>query len=136
MARITTTYKANDLTEMASLLNAYLAPLIAGASVFIIGLDMVLNLQDRNLGTEYQATLTVETTAAPAVATPFEVVFLSEKNVTDLDAAYVTWYAANPTAFKTAARNISKITPSRLTQIDTWILTNATAGASANYTPL
>ena len=136
MARITTTYKANDLTALAADINAYLAPLIAGASVFILGLDIVLNLQDRALGTEYQATLTIEDDSAPAVATPFVVVFLSESNTTDLDAAYVTYYAANPAAFQTAARNVSKITPSRLNRLDTWILTNATAGASANYTPL
>jgi len=136
MARITTSYKANDLTELATALNAYLAPLIAGASVFILGLDVVLNLQDRALGTEYQATLTIEDAGAPAVATPFEVVFLSDSNTTDLDAAYVAYYAANPTHFTTAARNVSKITPSRLNRIDTWILVNETAGATANYTPL
>lgn len=137
MARVTTTFKSNTLSGLQALVNAYFLPLIGGSSVFVHGVDLVLNDEDRRLGTEYQATITVDDTGAAAQTDPYELQLIAESNVTDLDAAYVAFYLANPTAFTTAARNISRLTPSRLTQITTWLLScdDAVNGA-ANYIPL
>jgi hypothetical protein len=137
MARITTTFKANTLAALQTLVNTYFAPLVGGASVFLLGVDLVLNDEDRRLGTEYQATITVDDNGAAAQSDPYELVLFAESNATDLDAAYAAYYTANPAIFTTAARNISRLTPSRLTQLTTWLIAcdDAVDGA-ANYTPL
>lgn len=136
MATTAHTILAGSLADLETQVNAYLVTFIGGSARIVRGLSVV-QIDDNRLasGASLQAIITLDSTAVPAMATPFAIKTFSERNATDLDAALATWLAANPAAFVTGVRCISQADLPRLTTLSAWAVINATSGASANWLP-
>jgi hypothetical protein len=136
MARNAQTIQANNLTDLATAINAFLAPLIGGSATKIIGFYIVQIDADRFLGQEYIAIITTDTTGAAALAAPYVWEGIQAGNATDLDVlqdAYLTTHNAH---FVAGFRNISSYVNSRLKVLTSWNVSSTdAANAATNWAP-
>lgn len=130
--------KENTLAALETAVNALLATYIAGASRKIYGVSIILNDQDRLLGTEYQAIITTDTVGATAQAAAYELHVIQDKSATALEAAINAEIALAATAFWTGARVISKDNVSRINLLTAWLVSapvGSIVAAAANWVP-
>jgi hypothetical protein len=135
MSRVTASFKANTIADLTAAVNAYLLPFTGGSSRNIIWVDVILNYYPRQFTKEFQCSITTDTVATAPATSPFVMVMFDEKSVTDLNAALVTYYAANVGEFTTGMRIVSQDTSRSLNQMIGWLLNNATLADGGNYTP-
>lgn len=129
-----------DITPagLATQVNAYLAPFVSGLSIYLIQCSIVMNALARRGAAQYQCLITTSNpvSPAPSLATPFVLEFLQAPNASAWNTAAAAVILSSQYAFTTGFRVISDVRePALLPEILAWSLTNATAGAGANYTP-
>jgi hypothetical protein len=129
-----------DITTagLAAQVNAFLAPLITTASVFVVQCSIIMNALERRGAAQYQCTITTTTGGSPpSLATPFTLQFEQAGSAAAFDAATAAFLLTAAAAYSIGWRVISDVRdPSLLPMVLGWTLANATAGAGANYAPL
>lgn len=135
MAQSTHTFIDNTLAGLTTQVNAFLATLIGGASVYILQVSVLMNAMQRRGGAQFQATISTTTSnTPPALATPFTLQFISAPNPSAFDTATAVFLASGAASFCTGWRLFSDVRDtSLLPAVTAWALANATVGAGANY---
>jgi hypothetical protein len=131
VAKLAVTFLSDTIAGLESAVNVFLATKVAGSSIIVLGLSIVLNDLDRYKGTQYSAILSYDDTGAAAQATPYVLDIIDQANATDLDAAWAAWYVAHAADFTTGIRNITfGNNPSRLPRLTAWGVYSTTAVAA------
>jgi hypothetical protein len=130
-APVVGTVSANDPTDFATALNAYLAALV---NPTILRIDVTASFAKRQLGRLYSAIIT-STPGGPTLATPFTVQVFEEQNVAAVGVDINDAFTANPGYYYPPPRLISwyyehgSLEP----KVAGLLFQNATLAASANW---
>lgn len=131
MARTVKTIQAKTLAALKTAIDAYLATFTAGASVVVVGCDIVQIDQPRQLGSALIAIITHDTVGAAAMSAPFVFNYVSAGNADDMTTDLQAAYTALVAAFTSGARNLTARDDSKLNQITAWFMSGTDAADSA-----
>ncbi len=115
--------QSDTIAGLILAINTFLAGFTGGASVTIIGFDVVLADLDRYKGIQFGAIITYSDAGPAAQTDPYVFMLFDEGNSTDLETVMNAWYAARVLAgdFVTGARDVTFANnPSRLQRLDAW----------------
>lgn len=128
--------QATTMADLKTAIDAYLATFVAGASRLILGIDVVQQDQDRQLGKVITVIITTDDAGAAAQTDPYVFQWNEAGSASALTTALQTAITALGAIFITGVRNVTEHTVPKLNRLTGWFVSCADAtNGPTNWTP-